>query len=75
MKIHKDKLGVILKVGDIVAYPSYNYLKIGRITKLNPKMLAITDLERNKPNDRVYSEQAIKLDSAETMIWVLANSK
>ena len=38
---HRDILGILLAVGDYVAYPETNALRVGTIEKLNPKMLRI----------------------------------
>ena len=39
---HRDILGRVLEVGDFVAYPDSNMMKMGKIDKLNQKMVRVT---------------------------------
>ena len=72
--IHKDILGNTIKVGDIVTYPDHNRLRIGTVTKLNPKMINITPLGRKYP-DRKYPSEIMCVDDPKITLYVLKNSK
>lgn len=65
---HKDKLGRVLQTGDYVAYPEYNRLNIGKIAKLNPKMIAVLN---GRWTVNKYSADTIKLDSPELVVYLL----
>lgn len=71
---HKDILGNTIKVGDIVAYPSHNSMKIGTVKKLNPKMINITAIGR-KYTDRKYSSEVLTVDDPKITLYVLKHSK
>lgn len=70
---HRDILGTIVKVGDIVAYPDHNRLKIGVVKKLNPKMLNVVSIGR-KYTDRKYSSEVLVVDDPKITLYVLKNS-
>lgn len=75
---HQDKLGRELAVGDAVAFPDHNGLMIGKITKLNPKMLSIQsiDVRRRKWNDsdyRKYPHETVRLDAVDLTVYLLRN--
>ena len=38
---HKDKLGRLIQVDDFVCYPDGNSLQIGKVIKINPKMIKV----------------------------------
>jgi hypothetical protein len=42
--IHLDKLGKEITVGDCVAVPVRNHMRVGRVTKLTSKMVRIDEL-------------------------------
>jgi len=76
---HQDKLGRALVVGDAVAFPDHNGLMIGKITKLNPKMLSIQSLDtrRRKWNDadyRKYPYETVRLDAVDLTMYILKNA-
>ena len=64
---HRDILGDMLSVGDYVAYPDSNALKVGIIEKLNPKMIRI------KGNYVVhkYPYDVVKLDGPMLTVYLL----
>ncbi|NBR62688.1 MAG: hypothetical protein EBT86_13915, partial [Actinobacteria bacterium] len=43
---HKDLIGRKVKVGDFVAFPQHKTLYIGRIVKLNAKMLRLQHIRQ-----------------------------
>lgn len=71
---HKDILGNKIMVGDIVAYPSHNSMKIGTVNKLNPKMVNVTAVGR-KYVDRKYPTELLVVDDPKISLYVLKNSK
>ena len=73
---HQDKLGRDLAVGDAVAFPDHNGLMIGKITKLNPKMISIqsVDTRRRKWSDtdyRKYPYETVRLDAVDLTLYLL----
>lgn len=71
---HKDILGNAIKVGDIVAYPSHNQMRIGVVQKLNPKMINVTAIGR-KYVDRKYPSELLTVDDPKITVYVLKNAK
>jgi hypothetical protein len=71
---HKDILGNTIVVGDIVAYPSHNQMRIGVVQKLNPKMINITAIGR-KYTDRKYPSELLTVDDPKITMYVLKHSK
>lgn len=71
---HKDILGNILKEGDSVVYPSNNNMRIGTVTKLNPKMVNVVALGRKYP-DRKYPSEILVVDDPKITMYILKNSK
>ena len=71
---HKDILGNTIKVGDIVAYPSHNQMKIGVVQKLNPKMVNVVAVGK-KWVDRKYPSELLTVDDPKISLYVLKNSK
>jgi hypothetical protein len=43
---HRDLLGHVIALDDYVVYPSHNTLVVGRVAKLNAKMIGISDVSR-----------------------------
>jgi hypothetical protein len=74
---HKDKLGRLLKVGDCVAYPSGNTLIVGLIKKLNPKMVGVSSLGKNRSWSSAknkYPDDCVLLDGPEVTMFLIKNS-
>jgi len=73
--IHLDKLGQPLKQGDIVAFPYQNRLQIGRIVKINAKMLRVEKVEKKKKWEPVgwnkYPEDAVKIEGPQVTMYLL----
>lgn len=64
---HKDLLGRLLDVGDYVAYPDSNTMKMGKIDKLNPKMIRI---QGRWPVNK-YPKDTVKLDGPDLTMYLL----
>ena len=68
---HKDILGRVLAVGDHVAYPDTNNLRLGRIDKLNPKMVRVNTGRVWNPNVNKYPIDIVKLDGPDLVMYLL----
>lgn len=68
---HKDLLGRVLNVGDYVAYPDSNQLKIGKIDKLNTKMVRVTTNKHWRPTVNKYPADTTKLDGPDLTLFLL----
>lgn len=68
---HHDKIGRLLQVGDYVAYPDSNMLKIGKIDKINPKMIRVTTGSEWRTTVNKYPEHTVKMDSPEFIVYLL----
>ena len=70
---HKDILGNDIKVGDSCVYPVHNILKIGFVSKLNPKML---DIKTGKGYfTRKYPHDVYVINDPKLSVYLLKNSK
>lgn len=67
---HKDKLGRVILVGDFVAFPQSNSLYVGKVTKINPKMVKVLKLPNSKTDYNKYPSDVVKLE-AKDMTWFL----
>jgi hypothetical protein len=72
--IHVDRIGKPIELGDMVAVADYNGLMLGRVTKLNQKMIKVKryptgsrNYEKNK-----YPRESIKLDPDDVAIHILS---
>ena len=71
---HKDMLGNDILVDDYVAFPSYNSLMIGRVVKINPKMIKVVKIG-NKWNWSInkYPVDIVKLPPEMVTFYVLSH--
>lgn len=72
--VHKDRLGRTLAVGDCVAYPSGNTLIIGVIKKINPKMVGVSAIGKNRAWSSAknkYPMDCVRLDGPEVTMYLL----
>lgn len=74
---HKDKLGRIIELDDFVAFAQSNALAVGKIVKLNNKMVKILKIgsktkfasgEYNK-----YPYDCVKLEQSDMTWYILKN--
>jgi hypothetical protein len=76
--VHKDKLGRTIALGDFVAYPQSNSLRVGKIIKLNNKMVKVLDI--TKPSKYApgeynkYPHDCAKLEQTDMTWYILKNS-
>jgi hypothetical protein len=72
---HHDRLGREIQLETVVAYPSSNRLSIGRVIKLNNKMIRVVDVEarsswaRNGVNK--YPADCVTLEGADVTMYLL----
>ena len=71
---HKDILGTTIQVGDVVAYPDHNSMRIGSITKLNPKMVNVKAVQKSY-NDRKYPHELLVVNDPKITMYMLKNAK
>jgi hypothetical protein len=75
---HRDRIGRVIKVGDCVAYPSSNNLHIGMVKKLNPKMVGVAKVSKERRpgygNHNKYPSDIVVLDGPEVVMYLLKNS-
>lgn len=72
---HKDKLGRLLQVGDFVAYPDSNSLCVGKIVKLNPKMVKVLKLPKATWDQNKYPADVVKLEASDMTWFMLKNTQ
>lgn len=72
---HLDVIGQELEVGDCVAFPAYNGLCIGTVTKLNPKMIGVLNIKskRGKAQNK-YPADVVKLKGPDVTFYLLKNT-
>jgi len=68
---HKDILGRVLNVGDYVAYPESNQLRIGKVEKLHQKMIKVSTGRRWRASTNKYSSDTTKLDGPDLTVYLL----
>jgi hypothetical protein len=68
---HKDVLGRLLEVGNYVAYCESNMMRIGKIDKLNAKMIRIATGREWRYNVNKYSKDTVKLDGPDLTMYLL----
>lgn len=74
---HKDKLGNILQVDDVVAVAHHNVLLIAKVIKLNPKMVKLKGISNKIYSSGTfdkYSDDMVKLQNADVTFYILKNS-
>ncbi len=67
---HKDILGRVIEVNDVVAMASHNNLVIGIVEKLNPKMVKVKRPSSTWTQNK-YPQDLIKIDGPEAMVYLL----
>lgn len=74
---HKDKLGRLIQIGDFVAYPQSNSLQVGKIIKLNNKMVKVQHISNSKYRAGEYNKypnDCVKLEQSDMTWFILKNS-
>ena len=68
---HRDILNRVLAVGDYVAYPDSNTMKMGKIDKLNQKMVRVTTGRQWRTTVNKYPKDTVKLDGPDLVMHLL----
>jgi hypothetical protein len=68
---HKDILGRVLNVGDYVAYPDSNQLRIGKVEKLHQKMIKVSTGRQWRASTNKYPSDTTKLDGPDLTVYLL----
>ncbi len=68
---HKDVLGRVVDVGNYVAYSDSNLMKIGKVEKLNAKMIKIGTGREWRSSVLKYSKDTVKLDGPDLTMYLL----
>ena len=75
---HKDKLGRIIVLDDFVAFANHNHLNLGKIIKLNNKMVKIQEIKSKSifgPKDyNKYPHDVVKLEQSDMTWFILKTS-
>jgi hypothetical protein len=73
---HQDRLGQDLNLDDCVAFPVSNSLYIGKVTKLNNKMVKVCKVPSGKYASEwnKYPADLVKLDSSTVTLYLLKTS-
>jgi hypothetical protein len=73
--VHRDILGRDISIDEIVAFSHHNQLKIGKVIKLNPKMLKIKEFRKNRSwgsgEYNIYSSETVIIPGADAVIYIL----
>jgi hypothetical protein len=76
--VHRDKLGRVIALDDFVAYPHSNSLCVGKIVKLNNKMVKVLNVTRPSkfhPSEyNKYPHDCVKLEQSDMTWYILKNS-
>lgn len=73
--VHKDKLGRTISIGDFVAFPQSNALEVGKITKINPKMVKVLKLPKAKYDYNKYPSDVVRLDATDMTWFMIKNGE
>lgn len=72
---HRDKLGRDINLDDCVVLPSHNNLCIGKVVKINPKMIGIKEVGNQKwlGSWNKYPNDVLVVDHADVTLYLLKN--
>lgn len=72
---HKDRLGLAIRLGDVVAYPHNNTLHVGIVIKMNPKMIKVKHVVKKSrfepPELNRYPRDCVILRGPEVTMFLL----
>jgi hypothetical protein len=68
--IHKDILDRTIVVGDHVAYADSNMLRMGKVDKINPKMIKIQKANSQYSVNK-YPRDVVKLEGPDLVMYLL----
>jgi hypothetical protein len=71
---HKDKLGRPINLDDCVVFPRSNSLYLGKVVKLNPKMIGVEELDNKKQwkySGNKYPQDCALVDPHDVTLYIL----
>lgn len=70
---HNDKLDQAINLNDCVAYPDGNSLIVGKVVKLNPKMIGVEEVgtKRWLHKGNKYPHDVVVLNDSAVTMWLL----
>ena len=69
---HTDIFGQELLVDDCVVYPSHNSMVVGKIIKINPKMIKVAKVgSKNARESNKYPVDIVKVHGPEVTMYLL----
>lgn len=68
---HLDKLGKPIFIDACVAFPGSNSLYIGKVVKLNPKMISIEKIGKHKSKYNKYPLDCVVVDGQDVTVAIL----
>lgn len=75
---HFDRLNNKIELGDVVVFPIANNLYIGKITKINPKMVKVEEIKDKtslwKREYNKYSVDTVKIPEKDAIVFLLKNT-
>lgn len=74
---HTDIFGQELVLDDCVVYPQSNSMKIGKVVKINPKMISVKNLTSSgwRSETLKYPTDLVKVHGPEVTMYLLLNTK
>jgi hypothetical protein len=76
LPVHKDIFGQELVVDDCVVYPQSNSMQIGKVTKINPKMISVKSLAKKgwSSSTLKYPNDLVKVQGPEVTMYLLTRT-
>lgn len=72
---HKDVFGQDLLLNDCVVYPTNNTMTVGKIIKINPKMIKVARVgnQGRRSDVNKYPNDLVKVTGPEVTMYLLKN--
>jgi hypothetical protein len=78
LPVHYDRLGTVVELNAVVVYADSNQLSLGRVTKLNNKMIRVAKFGTNSTyrsgGTLKYSVDCLVVDDARVSFWLLKHA-
>jgi hypothetical protein len=70
---HFDKLGRPINIDDCVVFPRSNSMGVGKVVKLNPKMIGVEELNNKRwsYSGNKYPHDCVVVPSADVTLYML----
>lgn len=74
--VHKDLLDKVVEVNDVVAFSHSGTMRVGRVIKINPKMIKVKEYTKSKYVREYlkYSFDLVKINEGDAMFYILKNT-